>query len=479
MDALSDYSEDSDTQVHDYEFNEDDSIIVPIHQGNRRILLSDSEDDIVSCDYEDIIVNSVDDWSENDMELELKAYDRTPSVNMILHDQENVLEIIQLFLGNDLFELLVTKTNRYRSQVLNKYKSMKWVDVTIREMKKFLDNTYDYWSTSSYIETPIFSKTMSRNRFMQRWQMWRFCNNDLMHDKSDKLFKIRNQELSLDEGIIPWRGRLSFRTYNSAKLTKYGILVRMLCEGISGYICNFEIYSGSGAKLQDIVLSILHPFVGFHHHIYMDNYYNSVNTAELLLQKKRRVCGTIRENRGIPSNLKNITLKKHETKFAKKGSFFTILASKERPTSQNHFNYLFRRNGKGYTLVRKKIKPKSINISYYSILRKSTKWTKKAMLNFFNAALFNSFLAEPSSAIERIRPAPRYDPPARLSQDFKKTQISTNCNGWKIKYPHRKYRVCSARKVIIYIYLRYIYEYCNVPLHKLTCFERYHTVKKY
>ena len=100
-------------------------IVLLLRQNNRRILLNDSEDDIVSsdCDMdEDIIVNRVDDWSENDVELVLKAYERTSSVNIISHDQEKILEIMQLFLGNDLFELLIIETNRYRSQILNKYK---------------------------------------------------------------------------------------------------------------------------------------------------------------------------------------------------------------------------------------------------------------------------------------------------------------------------------------------------------------------
>ncbi|XP_072751048.1 uncharacterized protein [Anoplolepis gracilipes] len=144
MDALSDCSEDCDMQICEYEFSEDDSIIVPIHQSNCRIISSDSKDDSASSDHdtnENIIGNVVDDWSEIDMELELEAYDRTPSVNTIPNDQENVLEIMELFLGNDLFELLVTETNKYRSQVANKYKeykSVKWVDVTVKEMKMFL-----------------------------------------------------------------------------------------------------------------------------------------------------------------------------------------------------------------------------------------------------------------------------------------------------------------------------------------------------
>lgn len=91
------------------------------------IILSDSKDDIGSSNYEDTIVDSVDNWSENDMELELETYDQTPSVNTIPHDRGNILEVTQLFLGNDLFELLVTETNKYRSQVLNKYIKCKTV----------------------------------------------------------------------------------------------------------------------------------------------------------------------------------------------------------------------------------------------------------------------------------------------------------------------------------------------------------------
>jgi len=46
------------------------------------------------------------------------------------------------------------------------------------------------------------------------------------------------QELSLDEAMISWHGHLNFRTYNPEKITKYGELVRMVCEAVLGYICN-------------------------------------------------------------------------------------------------------------------------------------------------------------------------------------------------------------------------------------------------
>jgi hypothetical protein len=57
------------------------------------------------------------------------------------------------------------------------------------------------------------------------------------------------QEPSLGEAMIPWRGRLGFRTYNPGKLAKYGILVRMVCEATTGYIGNMEIHTAEGKKL--------------------------------------------------------------------------------------------------------------------------------------------------------------------------------------------------------------------------------------
>jgi hypothetical protein len=104
--------------------------------------------------------------------------------------------------------------------------------------------------------------------------------------------------------VIPWRGRLRIRTYNPGKLTKYGLLVRVVTESSSGYIANLEIYSAEGKKLQETILSILEPYLDQNYHVYQDNYYNCVATAEHLLSRKVRVCGTIRVNRGRPRDLK-------------------------------------------------------------------------------------------------------------------------------------------------------------------------------
>ena len=97
------------------------------------------------------------------------------------------------------------------------------------------------------------------------------------------------------EAMIPRQCRLKFRTYNPGKI-KYGVLVRMVCEAVSGYICNVEIYSAEGKKLEDTVLSLLDRNLGQNHHIYQDNFYNRVRLAPTLLDSNVRVCGTMRAN---------------------------------------------------------------------------------------------------------------------------------------------------------------------------------------
>ena len=85
--------------------------------------------------------------------------------------------------------------------------------------------------------------------------------------------------------MIPWRGRLKFRTYNPGKVTKHGVLVRMMCEAVSGYICNMDIYSAEGKKLENTVLSLLDRNLDQNHHISQDNYYNCEISSNITRQK--------------------------------------------------------------------------------------------------------------------------------------------------------------------------------------------------
>jgi hypothetical protein len=61
-----------------------------------------------------------------------------------------------------------------------------------------------------------------------------------------------------------------------------------------------RVYTAEGKKLEETIFSVLETYLGLWHHVYQENYYNSVDIAEKLLLRKTGVCETVRANRGIP-----------------------------------------------------------------------------------------------------------------------------------------------------------------------------------
>jgi hypothetical protein len=55
--------------------------------------------------------------------------------------------------------------------------------------------------------------------------------------------------------MAPQRDSLKFRMCNLWKVTKYGMLMRMACEALSGYICNMEVYATEAKNFENTVLS--------------------------------------------------------------------------------------------------------------------------------------------------------------------------------------------------------------------------------
>lgn len=95
------------------------------------------------------------------------------------------------------------------------------------------------------------------------------------------------RELSLDEAMVLWRGRLQFKQYIKIKCHKYGIKLYMLTEP-TGFILKFRIYDsesdiyGVSGHTKKIVLFLLVKKLGNGHAVYLDNFYNIVHSVRKL-----------------------------------------------------------------------------------------------------------------------------------------------------------------------------------------------------
>ena len=126
-----------------------------------------------------------------------------------------------------------------------------------------------------------------------------------------------------------FKGRISFKTYNPQKPTKWGLRVYVLCDSENGYISTFEPYFGQPTTANlpypqmpftvrivlHLVDQLLEKADGSGYHVYTDRFYTSILLANQLLQKQIHLTGTVQKNRvGLPSDLKKLKLKNHEIK---------------------------------------------------------------------------------------------------------------------------------------------------------------------
>ncbi|XP_046679185.1 piggyBac transposable element-derived protein 4-like [Homalodisca vitripennis] len=219
--------------------------------------------------------------------------------------------------------------------------------------------------------------------------------------------------------MVPWRGRLNFRQYLPDKSHKYGVKIYKLCSP-DGYTCKFKIYVGKGditsgkGHKQKIMLHLIHDFLGHGRLLYADNYYNSVELAEALLKRKTYLCGTLRKD--LKSNPKTVISKK-----LKKGEVYAqenkqgvkviswvdkrrvnlistrpedgdnLLPSKK--TNRNNEPIMKPSCVLAYNDAKKGVDVSDQMSSYYSPLRKTSKWYKKVALELLlGTCVVNAFV---------------------------------------------------------------------------------------
>ena len=197
-------------------------------------------------------------------------------------------------------------------------------------------NLKSYFSKDKTTETPFFRTCFSRDRFLSLLEYLHFVNRE-DEDEEDRLRKlgpiideivenckkvfVPNRNVSLDESLFKFHGRLAFRVYNPMKRARFGIKVYKLCASdgrAAGYTYNFYVYTGQDKNdavpaSQRPVIKLTRPILNKGYNLYLDNYFNSPALFRRLHQQRLNVCGTLNLNRvGVPKFLQKLKLKKGE-----------------------------------------------------------------------------------------------------------------------------------------------------------------------
>ena len=183
--------------------------------------------------------------------------------------------LFELLFTSDLLNTLVVETNRYalvKRLQLDQNKDRKahqslrrhsttpvWQhgpELTVAELRLFLGivlamgvkrlpEIRDHWSTEEVLADPYISSKMSRDRFEEILRYLHVADNATTGNSKDKLAKVRpmitalnasfravynpTEEVSIDEGMTPFKGRTGIKQYMKAKPVKWGFRSWNLC----------------------------------------------------------------------------------------------------------------------------------------------------------------------------------------------------------------------------------------------------------
>ena len=262
-------------------------------------------------------------------------FNATPGLNITLPRNASPIQYLELFMTMSLWRYLIDTTNNYARVRLGSTPPSRrslfrnWRDISITEMKAFvgmiinmgltkLSDIKDYWSRHVTLNLPFFRSVFSRDRFLQIY--WMLHVGDI--PSTTKRSKIQpfldlilplfqtyltpSREVSIDESMIAFRGRVGFRQYIRGKPHPWGIKAYVLSESKSGYMYNMVIYYGKETQLitvpglnhtTNVVLTLISPLANMGYDLYTDRFYTSPQLATELLRVGTTLTGTVMVNK--------------------------------------------------------------------------------------------------------------------------------------------------------------------------------------
>lgn len=258
----------------------------------------------------------------------MKELSFVPEFKDDIVDLKDPLEYFSKYWSESLTRYVVNMTNLYAVENGSSFRIdaddlEMYLGILIRMGVAPLPRYDMYWSND--FRLPAIASHMARDKFKNINRFIHFADNDeIIRDrddpKYDRLFKVRpllhfirgnclkmfqEQRHSIDEQIVPFKGKTRLRQYVPNKPHKWGFKI-ISRNGTDGFTHDFFIYDGKSQEVADscgyvsgdMVLKLCETLPSQKNHIvYFDNYFNFLELQVKLKALGIYSIGTIRPNR--------------------------------------------------------------------------------------------------------------------------------------------------------------------------------------
>ena len=402
-------------------------------------------------------------WTGNLTPVNTAAFTEPTGAAFQLPTTATEIDFFTQFCTDVLLSQIVTETNRYASVAIAKKPDPYWSPIDIAELKAFLGLMVTLsvvplpshklaWTTHRLFRHPAFGETMTRTRFEKILKYFHVAdatsNPARGQPGHDKLCLVRSvmdhvlqkcvdnympsKESSVDEAMIGYKGRLSFKQYLPAKPTKFGVKVWVRADPNNGYVNECQVYTGKSEQTMSseglgerVVKKLCERLHGKNHHVFMDNFFSTTKLFTDMEQKGIYCCGTVRLNRkGLPVEMKRKGLVKNQGDFVifQKGNL-TATAWKDKKQvnflstncDPTEIDTVSRRQKDGspvdvvcpvvskcYTKYMSGVDRADQLRMQYATCRKAVKWWKYIFWFLFYVAICNAFICMRESANHQL-----------------------------------------------------------------------------
>ena len=233
-------------------------------------------------------------------------------------------------------------------------------------------------------------------------------------------------QMAVDESMIGFDGRLSFKQYLPHKPTKWGIKVWEIADCNTGYCLDFDVYTGKTYEQAspngigyDVIRKLTDPYLHQGHHVYFDRFFSGLPIMEYLKDHGTYASGTIMTNRkGLPKALKKKKLAKGASAFYSKNNSNMLVTTWK---DKKQVNLITSGSMRGVDATGKPNVISDFNkymggvdlnnqlCTYYKVGRPSHRWWRYIFWHCLNVAVTNAWLLFKNSASqEQLKLVPNH-----------------------------------------------------------------------